>query len=100
MVHSSSDPIFHRLGDKKTLKTIEELGFLSDEPIVKCGSPLDTVTLFSDFTITSSFPFDSLSPQMSTHLSGRLNYGKGERDMILMRHEVSLNKFYKSTRST
>ena len=26
--------------------------------------------------------------QMSTHLSGRLNYAKGERDMILMRHEV------------
>jgi len=59
--------LLERLGDKKTLKTIEELGFLSDEPIVKCGSPLDT---------------------MSTHLSGRLNYGKGERDMILMRHEV------------
>jgi len=61
--------LLERLGDKKTLRTIEELGFLSDEPIVKCGSPLDT---------------------MSTHLSGRLNYGKGERDMILMRHEVTV----------
>jgi hypothetical protein len=26
----------------------------------------------------------------STHLAGRLNYGKGERDMILMRHEVTV----------
>ena len=93
MAHSPCDSIFPRLGDKKTLKTIEELGFLSDEPIVKCGSPLDTVALFPHFTKPTSFPFGSFSPQMSTHLSGRLNYGKGERDMILMRHEVRLNKF-------
>merc|ERR1719489_331066 len=58
-----------RLGDKKTLKTLEDLGFLSDEPIAKMGSPLDS---------------------MSAHLAGRLNYAKGERDMILMRHEVTV----------
>ena len=29
--------------------------------------------------------------QMSAHLAGRLNYAKGERDMILMRHEVTVN---------
>ena len=28
---------------------------------------------------------------MSAHLAGRLNYAKGERDMILMRHEVTVN---------
>ena len=27
---------------------------------------------------------------MSAHLAGRLNYAKGERDMILMRHEVTV----------
>merc|ERR1712083_397884 len=43
--------LLDRLGDPKTLKTLEDLGFLSDEPIVKMGSPLDS---------------------MSTHLSGRL----------------------------
>jgi hypothetical protein len=32
-----------RLGDKKTLKTLEDLGFLSDEPIAKRGSPIDTM---------------------------------------------------------
>ena len=32
------------------------------------------------------------SYQMSTHLAGRLNYAKGERDMILMRHDVSIFK--------
>merc|ERR1712203_1052476 len=53
--------LLDRLGDPKTLKTLEDLGFLSDEPIAKMGSPLDS---------------------MSTHLSGRLNYAKGERDMI------------------
>ena len=28
--------------------------------------------------------------QLSAHLAGRLVYGKGERDMILMRHEVTV----------
>ena len=32
-----------RLGNKQTLKVIEDLGLLSDEPIAKGGSPLDTV---------------------------------------------------------
>jgi len=58
-----------RLGDEKVLHNIEELGFLSNETINKKGSPIDT---------------------MSAHLAGRLNYGKGERDMILMRHEVTV----------
>merc|ERR1719443_1211167 len=73
---NQSDTIFYdnlreilldRLGSEKTLKTIENLGFLSEEPIAKKGSPIDT---------------------MSNHLANRLYYSKGERDMILMRHEV------------
>ena len=55
---------FSRLGDPKTLKTLEDLGFLSDEPIVKMGSPLDSVDILychlhpSSFhrCISSSFP--------------------------------------------
>lgn len=75
-ITNQSDTIFYdnlrdilqdRLGSAKTVRTIEELGFCSDELIAKKGSPLDT---------------------MSHHLAHRLNYGKGERDMILMRHEV------------
>ena len=46
---------------------IERLGLLSDDILDKAGSPLDT---------------------LSNHLAGRLAYGVGERDMILMRHEV------------
>jgi len=75
-ITNQSDTIFYdnlrdilqdRLGSEKTLRTIEDLGFCSDELIAKKGSPLDT---------------------MSHHLAHRLTYGKGERDMILMRHEV------------
>ena len=33
-----------RLGDEKTLKGLEDLGLLSDTPVPKCGSPLDTVS--------------------------------------------------------
>lgn len=61
--------LLDRLGSAKTLKAIEDLGLMSDEPIIKAGSPLDTV---------------------SAHLAGRLNYDKYERDMILMRHEITV----------
>ena len=47
---------------------IERLGLLSDDILDKAGSPLDT---------------------LSNHLAGRLAYGVAERDMILMRHEVT-----------
>jgi len=77
-VTNQSDTIFidnlrallqDRLESEKTVKTIEDLGLLSDETIVKKGTPIDT---------------------LSAHLAGRLVYGKGERDMILMRHEVTV----------
>lgn len=61
--------LLDRLESEKTLKCIEDLGLLSDEPIAKCGTPLDTV---------------------SHQLSQQLAYGKYERDMILMRHEVTV----------
>ena len=50
-------------------KLIERLGLLSDDVLEKAGSPLDT---------------------LSNHLAVRLAYEAGERDMLLMRHEVSL----------
>lgn len=61
--------LLDRLESEKTVKVIEDLGMMSDEPIIKAGSPIDTVSL---------------------HLSKQLNYGKHERDMILMRHEVTV----------
>ena len=51
-------------------KIIERLGLLSEDLLEKAGSPLDT---------------------LSNHLAGELAYDAGERDMILMRHEVSLH---------
>jgi len=58
-----------RLENDKTLKSLEDLGLLSDQPMQKCGSPLDTV---------------------SQHLANQLVYEKNERDMILMRHEITV----------
>ena len=62
---------FSRLGDPKTLKTLEDLGFLSDEPIVKMGSPLDSVDILYCHLhprsfhrcISSSFPSFSFSDE-------------------------------------
>ena len=48
-------------------KVLERLGLLSEGSLAKAGSPLDT---------------------LSNHLASTLAYDAGERDMILMRHEV------------
>ena len=50
---------------------LERLGLLSEGSLAKAGSPLDT---------------------LSNHLASTLAYDAGERDMILMRHEVK-NKY-------
>ena len=52
-------------------KVLERLGLLSEGSLAKAGSPLDT---------------------LSNHLASTLAYDAGERDMILMRHEVK-NKY-------
>jgi len=61
------DTITERVGTEARTKALESLGLLSDDPVEKLGSPLDT---------------------LSRHLANRLAYEPGERDMILMRHEV------------
>ncbi|XP_052739377.1 alpha-aminoadipic semialdehyde synthase, mitochondrial isoform X2 [Bicyclus anynana] len=50
-------------------QAIESLGLLSDEPIVKCGSPLDT---------------------MSHYLTKRLQFEKHETDFVALRHEIGV----------
>ena len=50
------------------MRAIERLGLLSDDPLEKLGTPLDT---------------------LSSHLARQLSYEAGERDLILMRHEAS-----------
>ena len=64
------DTITERVGTEARTKALESLGLLSDDPVEKLGSPLDT---------------------LSRHLANRLAYEPGERDMILMRHEVFLH---------
>ena len=61
------DVITERVGSEARTKALESLGLLSDDPVERLGSPLDT---------------------LSRHLALRLAYEPGERDMILMRHEV------------
>merc|ERR1712025_725356 len=63
------DILMDRLESEKIITTIENLGLMSELPIKKKSSPIDT---------------------LSHHLNERLLYGKGERDMILMRHEVTI----------
>ena len=62
------DVVTERVGCESRTRALESLGLLSEDPVERLGSPLDT---------------------LSRHLALRLAYEQGERDMILMRHEVS-----------
>ncbi|GBM72861.1 Alpha-aminoadipic semialdehyde synthase, mitochondrial [Araneus ventricosus] len=48
---------------------IERLGILAEEPVVKCSTPLDTMTHF---------------------LANKLAIQKGERDVIILRHNIGI----------
>ncbi|CAB3223756.1 unnamed protein product [Arctia plantaginis] len=50
-------------------QVIESLGLLSDVEIIKCGTPLDTI---------------------SHYLSKRLQLGKDESDLVVLRHELGV----------
>ncbi|XP_026732692.1 alpha-aminoadipic semialdehyde synthase, mitochondrial-like [Trichoplusia ni] len=50
-------------------QSLESLGLLSEDEIVKCGTPLDTV---------------------SHYLSKRLQLGKDETDLVVLRHELGV----------
>ena len=61
------DALAERVGTDERLRAIVDLGLTSEAEVEKKGSPLDT---------------------LSSYLAGTLAYGKGERDMLLLRHEV------------
>ncbi|XP_036356973.1 alpha-aminoadipic semialdehyde synthase, mitochondrial isoform X2 [Octopus sinensis] len=68
LVDSLRDLIYGRLEcNAERLAFIEDLGLLEEELIDKRGSPLDTI---------------------SNYLAKRLSYQKGERDVLLMRHQI------------
>ncbi|ELT95650.1 hypothetical protein CAPTEDRAFT_173154 [Capitella teleta] len=55
--------------DEKFVEAVVELGLLDDKLVDKKQTPLDT---------------------LSNYLSKKLDYGPGERDMIIMRHDVGI----------
>ncbi|XP_064107735.1 alpha-aminoadipic semialdehyde synthase, mitochondrial-like [Macrobrachium nipponense] len=61
--------IKERVGDESQLAGIEALGLLQDDSVVKLGTPLDTLSHF---------------------LNKKLSIKAGERDMIVLRHEIGI----------
>ena len=55
------------VGDSVNVKKLASLGLFSDEPIKNKLSPLDA---------------------LANLLDGKMQYGEGEKDAIIMRHEV------------
>ncbi|XP_076056603.1 lysine ketoglutarate reductase/saccharopine dehydrogenase isoform X2 [Oratosquilla oratoria] len=58
-----------KVGSESRTEAIEALGLLKDDLVVKCETPLDTLSHF---------------------LSNKLKLNKGERDLIVLRHEVEI----------
>ncbi|XP_015922645.2 alpha-aminoadipic semialdehyde synthase, mitochondrial [Parasteatoda tepidariorum] len=57
------------VGRSSNLSDLEKLGIFEDEPLVKCSTPLDTLTHY---------------------LANRLAIIKGERDVIILRHNIGI----------
>lgn len=58
-----------RLGSEERAKSIEDLGLLKEDPVLKLNTPLDT---------------------LSHYLSKKLVYEKNERDLIILRHDIGI----------
>jgi len=58
-----------RLGSQERVKAIVDLGLCSESQVEKLGSPLNT---------------------LSHHLAKVLRYDPGERDMLLLRHDITI----------
>lgn len=70
LIDSLKDVIFEEVGrDQERLDAIVGMGLLGDDLIDKRGTPIDT---------------------LSNYLSKRLAFGPGERDMILMHHDIGV----------
>jgi alpha-aminoadipic semialdehyde synthase len=62
--------IVERTGSEFSVGLLEELGLLDENGVIKCGSPLDTLTHY---------------------LSTKLALQKDERDLVILRHEIGIN---------
>ncbi|KAK8721889.1 hypothetical protein OTU49_012622, partial [Cherax quadricarinatus] len=61
--------VLERVGSEVQLNSIEALGLLKDDQVHKDNTPLDT---------------------LSNYLSKRLDFGPGERDLVVLRHEIGI----------
>ncbi|XP_044259738.1 alpha-aminoadipic semialdehyde synthase, mitochondrial isoform X2 [Tribolium madens] len=62
--------IVERTGSEFSVDLLEELGLLNENGVIKCGTPLDTLTHY---------------------LSTKLALEKHERDLVILRHEIGIN---------
>lgn len=56
-------------GDEERIKAFEELGLIGDEFIAKKNTPLDTLIYY---------------------MQNRLSYNTGERDIVILRHDINI----------
>ena len=69
LVENLKKVVADKMGSPKRLEAAEGLGLFDDTPVTKLDTPLNT---------------------LAHHLEKRLAYGKNERDLVILRHDVDI----------
>lgn len=69
LVENLKRVVLDKMGSQKRLQAAEELGLFDDTLVVKLDTPLNT---------------------LAHHLEKRLAYGKNERDLVILRHDIDI----------
>lgn len=81
--------ISEETGSDYAVEVLEELGLLDDKSVVKCGSPLDTITHYLSLKLALGKTFSENSLiKIKTKLS--LSEKNG-RDLVILRHDIGIN---------
>ncbi|GAU93379.1 hypothetical protein RvY_05331 [Ramazzottius varieornatus] len=69
LVENLKKVVLDKMGSQERLQAAEELGLFDDTLVVKLDTPLNT---------------------LAHHLEKRLAYGKNERDLVILRHDIDI----------
>lgn len=81
--------IVERTGCDFTVEILEELGLLDNSGVVKCGTPLDTLTYY----LSNKLALGIFNSQIEIYIKFNdriLLTGKDERDLIILRHTLGV----------
>lgn len=82
--------ISERTGSDYAVDVLEELGLLEDKNVVKCGSPLDTLTHYLSLKLALGKDLLMFLFFNKIHFY-YIILEKNERDLVILRHDIGIN---------